>query len=49
MARLARSREAQAPAGVAHLLEIVKVLEHFEFESSKVRRSCGRNRLECAD
>jgi aldehyde dehydrogenase (NAD+) len=29
------SRKAQAPAGVAHLLEIVKVLEHFEFEKVK--------------
>jgi aldehyde dehydrogenase (NAD+) len=26
------SRKAQAPAGLAHLLEIVKVLEHFNFE-----------------
>jgi aldehyde dehydrogenase (NAD+) len=26
------ARKAQAPAGLAHLLEIVKVLEHFEFE-----------------
>jgi aldehyde dehydrogenase (NAD+) len=26
------SRKAQAPAGLAHLLEIVKVLEHFKFE-----------------
>jgi len=29
------ARKAQAPAGVAHLLEIVKVLEHFEFERLK--------------
>ena len=29
------SRKAQAPAGLAHLLEIVKVLEHFEFEELK--------------
>ncbi len=29
------SRKAQAPAGLAHLLEIVKVLEHFEFEKVK--------------
>ena len=27
------SRKAQAPAGLAHLLEIVKVLERFEFET----------------
>jgi aldehyde dehydrogenase (NAD+) len=27
--------KAQAPAGLAHLLEIVKVLEHFEFEKVK--------------
>jgi aldehyde dehydrogenase (NAD+) len=26
------SRKAQVPAGLAHLLEIVRVLEHFEFE-----------------
>jgi aldehyde dehydrogenase (NAD+) len=26
------ARKAQAPAGLAHLLEIVKVLEHFQFE-----------------
>jgi aldehyde dehydrogenase (NAD+) len=29
------ARKAQAPAGLAHLLEIVKVLEHFEFEKLK--------------
>src|SRR6204780_3810306 len=29
------SRKAQAPAGIAHLLEIVKVLEHFKFEELK--------------
>ncbi len=29
------SRKAQAPAGLAHLLEIVKVLEHFKFEELK--------------
>lgn len=29
------ARKAQAPAGLAHLLEIVKVLEHFEFETLK--------------
>jgi aldehyde dehydrogenase (NAD+) len=29
------SRKAQAPAGLAHLLEIVKVLEHFNFEELK--------------
>jgi aldehyde dehydrogenase (NAD+) len=28
-------RKAQAPAGLAHLLEIVKVLEHFKFEELK--------------
>lgn len=26
------ARKAQAPAGLAHLLEIVRVLEHFKFE-----------------
>jgi aldehyde dehydrogenase (NAD+) len=26
------ARKAQAPAGLAHLLEVVKVLEHFQFE-----------------
>src|SRR6202167_1380627 len=29
------SRAAQAPAGLGHLLEIVKVLEHFKFEDLK--------------
>ena len=29
------SRKAQAPAGLAHLLETVKVLEHFKFEELK--------------
>jgi aldehyde dehydrogenase (NAD+) len=29
------SRKAQAPAGLAHLLEIVKVLENFKFEELK--------------
>jgi aldehyde dehydrogenase (NAD+) len=29
------SRKAQAPAGLAHLLEIVKVLEHYKFEELK--------------
>jgi aldehyde dehydrogenase (NAD+) len=29
------SRAAQAPAGLGHLLEIVKVLEHFRFEDLK--------------
>ncbi|MGC1653667.1 MAG: aldehyde dehydrogenase family protein, partial [Candidatus Sulfotelmatobacter sp.] len=29
------SRKAQAPAGLGHLLEIVKVLEHFKFEELK--------------
>src|SRR6202789_1176369 len=29
------ARQAQAPAGLAHLLEIVKVLEHFKFEELK--------------
>jgi aldehyde dehydrogenase (NAD+) len=29
------SRKAQAPAGLGHLLEIVKVLEHFAFEEVK--------------
>ncbi|MGB8990262.1 MAG: aldehyde dehydrogenase family protein, partial [Candidatus Sulfotelmatobacter sp.] len=29
------SRKAQAPAGLAHFLEIVKVLEHFKFEELK--------------
>jgi len=34
-APISLSRKAQAPAGLAHLLEIVKVLEHFEFEKLK--------------
>jgi len=34
-APIALSRKAQAPAGLAHLLEIVKVLEHFHFEELK--------------
>jgi aldehyde dehydrogenase (NAD+) len=29
------ARKAQAPAGLAHLLEIVRVLEHFKFEELK--------------
>ena len=29
------SRKAQVPAGLAHLLEVVKVLEHFQFEELK--------------
>ena len=29
------SRKAQAPAGLGHLLETVKVLEHFQFEELK--------------
>jgi aldehyde dehydrogenase (NAD+) len=29
------ARKAQAPSGLAHLLEIVKVLEHFKFEELK--------------
>jgi aldehyde dehydrogenase (NAD+) len=29
------ARKAQAPAGLGHLLEIVKVLEHFKFEELK--------------
>src|SRR5208282_5859096 len=29
------SKKAQAPAGLAHLLETVKVLEHFKFEELK--------------
>src|SRR5271167_3810782 len=31
-APISLSRKAQAPAGLAHFLEIVKVLEHFKFE-----------------
>src|SRR2546428_3906459 len=34
-ARISLSRAAQAPAGLAHLLEIVKVLERFKFEDLK--------------
>src|SRR5437667_12283933 len=34
-APLSLSRAAQAPVGLAHLLEIVKVLEHFKFEELK--------------
>ena len=34
-APISLSRKAQAPAGLAHLLEIVKVLEHFNFEELK--------------
>jgi aldehyde dehydrogenase (NAD+) len=34
-APLSLSRKAQAPAGLAHLLEIVKVLESFKFEEIK--------------
>jgi aldehyde dehydrogenase (NAD+) len=34
-APISLSRKAQAPAGLAHLLEIVKVMEHFEFEDLK--------------
>ncbi|MGA2922795.1 MAG: aldehyde dehydrogenase family protein [Candidatus Sulfotelmatobacter sp.] len=34
-APIALCRKAQAPAGLAHLLEIVKVLEHFQFEELK--------------
>jgi aldehyde dehydrogenase (NAD+) len=34
-APISLSRKAQAPAGLAHLLEIVKVLEHFKFEELK--------------
>src|SRR5579863_338317 len=34
-APISLSRAAQAPAGLAHLLEIVKVLEHFKFEERK--------------
>jgi len=29
------ARKAQAPAGLAHFLEIVKVLEHYQFEEAK--------------
>jgi aldehyde dehydrogenase (NAD+) len=34
-APISLSRKAQAPAGLAHLLEIVKVLEHYNFEELK--------------
>jgi aldehyde dehydrogenase (NAD+) len=34
-APLSLARKAQAPAGLAHLLEIVKVLERFQFEELK--------------
>jgi len=34
-APISLSRKAQAPAGLGHLLEIVKVLEHFDFEELK--------------
>ena len=34
-APLSLSRKAQVPAGLAHLMEMVKVLEHFRFEESK--------------
>src|SRR5271168_323316 len=34
-APISLSRKAQAPAGLAHLLEIVKVLVHFNFEELK--------------
>jgi aldehyde dehydrogenase (NAD+) len=34
-APISLSRKAQAPAGLAHLLETVKVLEHFNFEELK--------------
>jgi aldehyde dehydrogenase (NAD+) len=34
-APISLSRKAQAPAGLAHLSEIVKVLEHFNFEELK--------------
>ena len=48
-APISLSRKAQAPAGLAHLLEIVKLMEHFKFEelkgSSLIRREpvgvCG--------
>src|ERR1700727_2111161 len=32
---LSLARKAQAPAGLAHLMEIVRVLEHFKFEEAK--------------
>jgi aldehyde dehydrogenase (NAD+) len=34
-APISLSRKAQAPAGLAHLLQIVKVVEHFQFEELK--------------
>ena len=34
-APISLSRKAQAPAGLGHLAEIVKVLEHFKFEELK--------------
>ncbi len=34
-APISLSRAAQAPAGLAHFLEIVKVLDHFNFEETK--------------
>src|SRR5438552_2301888 len=34
-APISLSRTAQAPAGLAHLMEIVKVMEHFKFEELK--------------
>jgi aldehyde dehydrogenase (NAD+) len=34
-APISLSRKAQAPAGLAHLLEVVKVLEEFQFEEVK--------------
>src|SRR5579864_7581223 len=34
-APISLSRKAQAPAGLAHLMEIVKVVEHFKFEELK--------------
>src|SRR3984885_14897586 len=34
-APISLSRSAQSPAGLAHLSEIVKVLEHFKFEELK--------------
>jgi aldehyde dehydrogenase (NAD+) len=34
-APISLSRAAQAPAGLAHFLEIVKVLKHFNFEETK--------------
>ena len=34
-APISLSRKAQAPAGLAHLAEIVKVLDHFKFEETQ--------------